>query len=221
MTRQYYYKANVCPAADPSDPACVCWHDEGEESLDSTVSGYLSPVFEDTERGERFTWRDKPVTTPAPAQPEGQEDEPVMWECKHEEETDGRWRECLKREFAERDGLPGWDVRAFYLHPSRSAGAISNSTESGGFKTAAPITSTQAVNAWNKLVEVTGSVFVEPEGNEVMRLVRNYAQFQYEAGLAAGAAAPAEGVATPRSMSMFASRKDYDAAMAAAPKEKP
>lgn len=70
MSRQYYYKTNGCSATEASDPECVCWHDEGTESLDANAAGFFSPVVEDTERGKRYTWRDKPSATPAPAQPE-------------------------------------------------------------------------------------------------------------------------------------------------------
>jgi len=68
ISRQYYYRMAGCKAEQPRDPECICWHDEGTDCLDSRAMNFLSPVIEDTERGARFTWRDKP-TALAPVAP--------------------------------------------------------------------------------------------------------------------------------------------------------
>lgn len=69
--------------------------------------------------------------TPAPAQPEGQEDEPVAWQGRRAYENRPEfeeWRELNPEQAAhwrkhavEEPSL--FQVRALYLHPSRSAGA--------------------------------------------------------------------------------------------------
>ena len=47
--RQYYYRMDNCPASEPTDENCICWHDEGAGPIVP-----LDPVL--------CGWREVPVT---------------------------------------------------------------------------------------------------------------------------------------------------------------
>lgn len=48
MTRQYYFKQNLCRALSARDADCICWHDEGTGVYAATPPPHLQ-------------WRDKPA----------------------------------------------------------------------------------------------------------------------------------------------------------------
>lgn len=49
MTRQYYFKQNLCRALSAHDADCICWHDEGTGVYAATPPPHLQ-------------WRDKPAS---------------------------------------------------------------------------------------------------------------------------------------------------------------